>query len=129
MAAATPAQAGVRVGILFSSDRAYRGDYARGYGGYDERYTSRIGFDNGYRDGLRAGGNDDRHDRRFNFRDEGRYRDGDPGYRRDYGPRYAYIEGYRRGFEDGYRAGYRFETRREDNRRWDERHDRRYDLR
>jgi hypothetical protein len=85
----------VRLGIHIGSDRR------------DHRYnTTRIGYDNGYRDGLREGNRDDRRDDRYNYRDEWLYRQGDAGYRFEYGPRYEYVSSYRRGFEEGYRRGY-----------------------
>lgn len=123
LAAATPAQAGVRVGIHIGNDRP--GYYERG----DSRGRSNVGriaFDNGYRDGLREGEKDDRRDDRYNYRDEGRYRDGDSGYRREYGPRYEYVSAYRRGFEEGYRQGY---SNRRGQGRYDGRGNGRYDRR
>lgn len=97
------AQAGVRVGVVVASDRY---DYYD-RDGYRGRYDfERIAFDNGYRDGLREGEKDDRHNDRFDYRDEGRFRSGDSGYRREYGPRYEYVSIYRRGFAQGYRRGY-----------------------
>lgn len=107
IAATTPADAGVRIGVQFGNDR----------GGYNERGrygASRIAFDNGYRDGLREGEKDDRSDDRYNYRDERRYREADAGYRRDYGSRFEYAASYRRGFEEGYRRGY--SNRRDDGR-------------
>lgn len=96
------AQAGVRVGVVVASDRS---DYYD-RDAYRVRYNvERLAFDNGYRDGLREGEKDDRHDDRFDYRDEGRYRSGDSGYRREYGPRYEYVSAYRRGFAEGYRRG------------------------
>jgi hypothetical protein len=114
IAAATPSQAGVQVGIHIGSDRGY---YDRGR--LDVR---RIAFDNGYRDGLREGEKDDRRDDRYAYRDEKRYRQADAGYRRELGSRYAYAYSYRRGFEEGYRLGYsnrrgRYD-RRDRDRRW-----------
>lgn len=118
-----PAQAGVRVGVVVATDRSpyYGRDAYRG------RYNvERIAFDNGYRDGLREGEKDDRRDDRFDYRDEGRYRSGDAGYRREYGPRYEYASAYRRGFAEGYRRGYaNVRHGRYDDRGW--RAGRRYD--
>ncbi len=103
LSSASPAPAGVRVGIVIGND--YPGYYERS--DHRSRYDiGRIGFDNGYRDGLREGEKDDRRDDRYDYRDEGRYRDGDSGYRREYGPRYEYVSAYRHGFEEGYRRGY-----------------------
>lgn len=74
---------------------------------YDDRRDS--AFDEGYRrghhEGLREGARDARHDDRYQFRD-GRYRDGDTGYRRQYGSRGSYIAGFRRGYQVGYDRGY-----------------------
>ncbi len=123
LAGAVPAQAGVRVGIHIGNDGA--GYYDRD--DYRSRYnTGRIGFDLGYRDGLREGEKDDRRDDRYNYRDEKRYREGDAGYRREFGPRYAYVSAYRHGFEDGYRQGY---SNRRSHGRYDDRYSHRYDRR
>jgi len=75
----------------------------------DHRYDSpaiRIAFDKGYSDGLRRGRHDGDHRDRFDPARDGRYRQGDHGYRSSYGPRYDYVRGYRDGFEQGYRDGY-----------------------
>jgi hypothetical protein len=102
-----PVQAAqVHVGIHIGNDRpAYR---------YN---TGRIGYDDGYRDGLREGARDDRRDDRYNYRDERLYRQGDAGYRREYGQRYEYVSSYRRGFEEGYRQAYSNRWDRRDHRR------------
>lgn len=97
----------VRLGIHIGNDRP----------GYRYNVT-RIGYDNGYRDGLREGNRDDRRDDRYSYRDERLYRQGDAGYRYEYGPRFEYVSSYRRGFEEGYRRGY---TDRRDYRRFDRR--------
>jgi hypothetical protein len=71
------------------------GRYVR-YSAFDE------GFRLGYHDGRSAGYRDSgRRDRR-SFWDDGRYRRGDYGYRRHFGPRSEYIAGYRSGYERGY---------------------------
>ena len=101
-------QADVRVGIRI--------------GDYDRRHadTFRIGYDRGVNDGYQEGVKDGRRGDRFNFRDEGRYRSGAPGYRGNYGPRFEYANGYRRGFEAGYSRGYSAYAPRHDRRgRWD----------
>jgi hypothetical protein len=126
LASTAPAQAGIRVGVVLASDRGgvyepyeYRGRYE----------VERIAFDHGYRDGLREGAKDDRRGERFDYRDEGRYRDGDSGYRREFGPRFEYVAAYRHGFAEGYRRGYASVRahRRYDDRDW--RDDGRYDRR
>ena len=107
IAATTPADAGVRIGVQFGNDR----------GRYDERGrygAGRIAFDKGYRAIPRRGEKDDRSDDRYNYRDERRYREADAGYRRGYGSRFEYAASYRRGFEEGYRRGY--SNRRHDDR-------------
>lgn len=96
-------------------DRRYDDrDYRRYDDRYDRRYDDRYdrrdsAFDEGYRrghyEGLREGSRDARHDDRYQFRD-GRYRDGDTGYRRHYGSRGSYIAGFRRGYQVGYDRGY-----------------------
>jgi hypothetical protein len=74
------------------------------YGGYgrgtDVAYTR--GRDEGYRKGLEDGRDRDPRDP---WR-HGWYRDGDRGYRREYGPRALYQRSYRAAFEQGYAQGY-----------------------
>lgn len=98
VAVPTESRADVRVGVGIQV-----GD------GYDRthRNTWSAAYDRGFEDGEREGIKDVRHHERFNYRDEGRYRDGDVGYRGWMGPRYEYVSAYRRGFEEGYRNGYR----------------------
>jgi hypothetical protein len=66
---------------------------------YDVR---RSAYDNGYREGVKEGEKDARRGDRFEFRDERTFRDGDKGYRRQFGDR----ERYRQTFRSGYSAGY-----------------------
>lgn len=90
-----------------ADDGYYRGRYGsrgyeRGYG-YD---SFRIGLDNGYGEGLREGRKDGERRREYRFSNDRRFRRGDAGYRRSFGPRYEYVRGFRAGYERGYRAGY-----------------------
>jgi hypothetical protein len=71
-----------------------------------ENQTRRVGFDKGYDDGLKRGRHDGDHRDRFDPARDKKYRDGDHGYHREYGPRFDYVRGYRQGFEQGYRDGY-----------------------
>lgn len=88
-----------------ADDGYYRGrSGSRGYG-YG-RETFRIGLDKGYSEGLREGRRDGERHRGYRFSDDRRFRRGDAGYRRSFGPRYEYVQGYRSGYERGYRAGY-----------------------
>jgi len=116
LASALPARAEVRVGVTLGSDRPVFGTVV-----YHGRYAyGRVAFENGYRDGMREGERDDRRYERYDYRDEGRYRSGDAGYRPEYGPRWEYVSAYRQGFAEGYRRGYanvRYEWR--DGRRYD----------
>ncbi len=79
--------------------------YERGPYRY-EAYANRIGFDNGYEDGLRRGRHDGDRGDRFDLARDSRYRDGDHGYRRSYGPRSDYVRSYRSGYAQGYRDGF-----------------------
>lgn len=84
-----------------SGSYVYRGD--RPYEqGRDGREVERVAHDRGYRDGREAGEKDARRGRSFSFDRHDDWRDGDDGYRRDYGDR----EFYRREFREGFRAGY-----------------------
>lgn len=80
-----------------------RPDTRYGYGSS----VDRIAYDNGFREGLREGEKDGRSGDRFFYEDEGDYRRGDVGYRREYGNVNRYRQGFREGFANGYADGYR----------------------
>src|SRR5438093_10152400 len=82
---ALPAQAGIFDGI-FGSDHRYprRGRY--GEHGYEQsQYTRGMGYERGFRDGLKHGRKDWDKRRGFNFAHDNDYRDADNGYRSSYG--------------------------------------------
>jgi hypothetical protein len=60
----------------------------------------------GYMEGYEAGLDDGRDNRRNAPTAESRYRDGDRGYKREYGDRETYRLRYRNGFIEGYQDGY-----------------------
>jgi len=91
-------------GTAAADDGYYRGTR-------DPYNTFRIGRDKGYEEGLREGRNDGERRREYRFSNDRRFRDGDSGYRRSFGPRYEYVRGYRAGYERGYRSGYEASTR------------------
>jgi hypothetical protein len=113
----------------------YRGQYDNGRGGWGRRggvpppwsngrgagpygaYRSDLAFTTGYNDGYERGLDDGEDRRRNNPVAESRYRDGDHGYRREYGPREAYKIRYREGFLQGYQRGYQ-DGQRYSGRRW-----------
>ena len=64
-------------------------------------------YDNGFRDGVRAGRDDARHHERFDPIRAKRYREGDHDYDRHYGSRDDYRREYRAAFQQGYTQGYR----------------------
>ena len=102
-----------RIEFRFGFESGYRA----GYGAFDRRGSgawswqregrSDFAFDNGYVDGYKEGINDGRRRHRNAPYAESRYRGGDHGYERWYGPREAYKDAYRSGFRDGYERGYR----------------------
>ncbi len=61
----------------------------------------------GYRDGYEVGRNDGRDRESFDPIRSKRYRDGDNGYDRGYGPKEQYQRDYRSAFQQGYEQGYR----------------------
>jgi hypothetical protein len=63
-------------------------------------------YNEGYERGTRAGGDDGQRNREFNYEAKPDYRNGDAGYRRDYGDRDRWRIDFRLGFEFGYRSGY-----------------------
>lgn len=66
----------------------------------------RGGHDEGYRDGARAGGDDARDGRPFEYQRHRDYRNADNGYQSRDGRRDDYKQQYRAGFVAGYRDGY-----------------------
>jgi hypothetical protein len=70
---------------------------------YDVR---RSAYDEGYREGIRAGEQDARRGDRFAYQDEGDFRRGDNGYHRSFGDRERYRQIFRDGFARGYSDGY-----------------------
>jgi hypothetical protein len=79
-----------------------------GYGRRDTtwRDAERRAYENGYRDGLRAGERDVRSGRPFSVSRHDDWRDADDGYYGGYGNRQVYRRAFRSGFETGYRDGY-----------------------
>ena len=87
--------------------QAYREEvYPRPYGNAD-RSVSDPAYDNGYRDGRRAGDGDFRRNRSFSPEDHDDYRDGDRGYVGSYGEKRDYRDRYRDGYLQGYRDAFR----------------------
>ena len=92
-----------------------RGSYGQ-YGGYGDRggyrndgyyrEVERRPFDNGFREGLRAGERDGRSRRRYDPARHDDWRDANDGYRREYGDHNFYRRTFRSGFETGYAQGY-----------------------
>ena len=79
--------------------------YAAAQGPYSD--IRRDAYDYGYREGARAGETDARRGDRFGYDDEREYRNGDGGYRRQYGDRDRYRQTFRSGYAAGYSDAYR----------------------
>lgn len=81
----------------------YRGD--EGWRG-----TTSVGaqtaYDRGYREGAKEGEKDARQGRYFEFERDGKYRDADAGYKREFGDRDAYRRVFRQGYATGYTDAY-----------------------
>jgi hypothetical protein len=60
----------------------------------------------GYNNGIKAGRNDERKGRRFNFSDESDYRNASKDYSSRLGSKSLYQRYFRQGFENGYSDGY-----------------------
>ena len=99
-----PSQAQGRAGDVFGG-RDSRDHRDIGYG-FDQTY--RIGYEKGFEDGQKRGGKDrSKGDDYRGLIHDSKYRKGDAGYKKSYGPRQDYIAGYRDGYEQAYRHGYR----------------------
>lgn len=84
----------------------YYGNDNYGYygGSYEMRQTA---LNAGYNEGREAGRRDRSRGERFNYADEGQYRDADKDYNSRYGDRNLYRQYFRQGFVNGYTDGYR----------------------
>jgi hypothetical protein len=92
-----PSQAGgLDVSVVIGNDHGHYG-----------RDAYRLGYQRGREDGFEHGARDARRRRSLDFAHDKEYRRGDAGYRRSYGPKPVYANGYRRGYEEGYRRAYR----------------------
>lgn len=69
----------------------------------DRGRVRQVAFDNGYREGFQEGREDRSNGERFDYNDEGEFRDATSGYRNEYGS----VDAYRGDFRDGYARGYR----------------------
>jgi len=74
---------------------------------YSDRRFDRVGFDQGYRDGLAKAQEDVRDDDRYDPARHGWYKSADRGYASRYGDKDDYRSVYRSGFVQGYDDGYR----------------------
>lgn len=72
--------------------------------GYNSSYSPAL--DNGYRLGFGAGSNDRAYRESYRVDRNKTYRDGDSGYRGEYGSRDDYKRAFRSAYEQGYRDGY-----------------------
>ena len=80
-------------------------DGYRNYGGsYELRQTA---LNAGYNEGVRAGRDDRRHGRRYDFRDDGTYQRATKDYNSRMGDRWNYQRYFRDAFENGYADGFR----------------------
>jgi hypothetical protein len=90
------------------------GSLARGYDDYHRRGEAREqGYQNGYRDGARAGHSDRERGRRFNLKND-QWEDAH-GYEHWMGDHGQYKRAYRDGYAEGYRRGFDSDDRRD----WD----------
>jgi hypothetical protein len=97
-----PSQAQVLGDVFAGGDsRAPRDDRY----GYADAY--RTGYDRGFEDGLKHGVKDRSRGDERDLMHDAKYRKGDAGYKKSYGPRQDYIAGYRDGYEQAVRRGYR----------------------
>jgi hypothetical protein len=73
---------------------------------YGTPYQTDLAVANGYNDGYERGLDDGHDRRRFDPVGEGRYRSGNHGYDKQYGPKDVYQMRYREAFRSGYQRGY-----------------------
>jgi hypothetical protein len=102
LALSTVASTACATGYAYGGQRR-DGYYGNGY----YRDIERRAYDNGFRDGQRAGQRDGRSNHRYDPSRHGDWRDADNGFRREYGDRNLYRRNFRVGFEAGYSQAYR----------------------
>src|SRR5262245_55282176 len=96
-------RAGYRSTGYYGRGNAGRGN-GNAWGWGNNRYD--LAISNGYSHGHDEGLNDGRHRQRNDPIAESRYRNGDHGYDRAYGPKETYKLRYRDAFREGYERGY-----------------------
>lgn len=109
------------VSMLPSACMAQYRPHGYGYGHERHRDAYSAGYDRGYQEGARHGRVDGHRHDSYNFWHDREYREADAGYRRHYGSRHRYSEGFQRGYERGYRRT--FDVARRDHRHRDHRCD------
>jgi len=70
------------------------------------RFARERGYQNGYTEGSNHGRIDGSRGFAFDYANKRDYQVADEGFRREYGDRFAYQEGYRDGFARGYESSY-----------------------
>lgn len=78
-----------------------------GYGNYGGSFQLRqTALNAGYNNGIKAGRNDQRKNKRFDFRDESDYRNASKDYSSKLGDKSLYQRYFRDGYENGYNDGW-----------------------
>jgi len=114
IAASSTAQAQYR--DRYPQDRDYRNDQwnrrrDRNSDRWDRNGNSQLrqtALNAGYNEGIKAGRKDRSRGERFEYRDEGAYRDASHDYSSRLGDRELYKQFYRQGYANGYEDGYRY---------------------
>ncbi|MBI4851624.1 MAG: hypothetical protein HY819_07505 [Acidobacteria bacterium] len=93
--------------ISFSSDANAQNRYYENNSRYGNSYSYySAAWENGYRLGYGAGSNDYSYRNSYDVDRNKAYRDGDSGYRGEYGSKDQYKREFRSAYESGYRDGY-----------------------
>jgi multidrug efflux pump subunit AcrA (membrane-fusion protein) len=91
----------------YAYGRRTRDGYGNYGGSFDLRQTA---LNAGYNEGMKEGREDRSRGERFNFTDEGDYREADKDYSSRLGDRSTYQAYFRQAFQNGYRDGYNGNT-------------------
>jgi len=76
------------------------------YSSYRTQDVYNFGAREGYSFGYKRGQEDYRAGRKFDFKEDGAYREGDYGYRKEYGHKGDYKRGFKEAFERAYYDGF-----------------------
>jgi len=99
---------------------------AMAYSNYRSEEVYAFGNREGYSMGYRRGIEDYRNHRKFDYKSDGAYKNGEYGYRKEFGHKGEYKNGFKNGFQRGYDDAFYSRGYHEPHARYEDRYGRRY---